>query len=242
MMLNKLKPIEKIFIIILVALIVWLVGVFAVIRPITEKKNDTEVELTSAQQKKQQTDEKIATKPKLEQNIKTTKEKMKDNLNIFFEPTENYDVDQYIYQLTAKYLTIKSFTIADSAVVEMTPYKYVEMILSYPLGDYAKLQRLSKQIIQDGAEAEADAENSEGTAAEVPAETIEIINESIENQTVNISFEASYDNIKTFLDGIKSDGKSLVVTALSMTPKEEGSATWIGSVSIEYWSVDKYKE
>ena len=151
-MLNKLNTIEKVFIIVLVALIVWLVGVFAIIRPIIANKEETAASLVTAQQNKQQTDERIATKPKLQQDIKDTKDLMNQKLAIFFDPTENYDVDQYIYQFAAKYLTIKAFAVSDPAIVPVDAYKYSDIVLNYPLGDYAVEQRKSAEQTEEEAD------------------------------------------------------------------------------------------
>ena len=238
-MLNRLTKQERVMLIVLVTIVIWAVGIFAVIRPSLAKRTEAISDFETAEAKKIEVDTKLASEKQLDNDISAAEKKMAEFLSVFFKPAENFDVDQYLFEKFEKnQLAINSFQVADAAVMPMEFYLYVAPVNSYPLGDYAKLNRLpaAEQTAQT-TEATTDGEAAEGTeSTEVTQESTAVVNESVEKQVVTVSFVGGYENVKAFAQTIADDSHSLTLTGLTLTQAEGGQ--WNGSVTLEYISVD----
>lgn len=233
-MLNRLTKTERVALIVLVTVIIWAIGIFAVIKPSMKKKDEAQSAYDVAESNKVTVDQKLASEKQIDNDTAKAEKEMKDYLRIFYKPTENFVVDEYIYGMLVKnQVAINSFSIVDAAVMPMEYYQFIAPLNSYPLGDYAKLHRLGdalQQITKDeSTEGEATEETTDGGAV--------LSNESVEKQVITINFTSPYQNIKNFVQTVADVEQTINLTGLTAS-ETEGGGQWQGSITLEYISVD----
>ena len=233
-MLNKLTKQERILIISLLTVIVWVAGIMLIIKPAFEDNSEMTDKVEAAEFEKEELDRKLISEPTIKKNIETTKVEMYANIEAFFPATENYDVDQHIMTyLTKSGVKISSVTIVDPIVATLDYYSYTESPLTYPLGDYAKSQRADKAV---GGMITTDEAVTDPTGTTDP-NTSTAVNEICEKTTVTISLEGSQAQVRTFIDEISKDPKTLLVTNANVNDNNTGK--WVGTVTIDFLAVDK---
>jgi hypothetical protein len=190
---------DKIILLVIIVIAIFLVGLFAFIRPTMEKISSNKAELSTVQAEEDRIRGLIDEIPNIESSIKSEYDNAKALSTGFAQHRETYEAENYLQELfTTNNVEIQSLT-ADPAETETIDfYYYTPNVVTYPLYEAADI---------NGELAQATAEKLQASTVLSTVETQEV-----EAYSVNISFKGQKAGITALLDGIKALDENVLVT------------------------------
>ena len=221
----KLSYREKIILMIVVAVMTLAVGFFVAIKPKINTISQSKTLLTQKQSEKLAVDEKIKTAEAITKKLKDTYDEDK-KLSEFFMPEVNtYEVDQFL----SEKLEQNNIKVTG---LDLTAMKETDLAFYAPEGKHPVY---ALQVAAD----------LNGT---LPSGYLDSANQTGVNKTcekaalsvAKISFVASFDDFKAFLDTIDSLDKSVIVSELDI--KDATLPVVEGTITINLYSLSELPE
>lgn len=202
-----------------------------VLTPQKEKVATLEGQLMEVQARYDQVMSNIATLPQRQEKIKGLTASISERTSAYYPTLIQekiiLELDEIIEKTGIK-ATFSFSTISAQTVQGLTAGEYVKPQSSLePLVDEIKgLQSGSQQDSSTEANQDASNESNVGTSSA-----------SAEVLTVSMTFNGSYEVVKTFIDTIQNWKYNLVITNLSLNPQSETEVA--GSFNLEFYGVPK---
>ena len=202
-----------------------------VLTPQKEKVATLEGQLMEVQARYDQVMSNIATLPQRQEKIKGLTASISERTSAYYPTLIQekiiLELDEIIEKTGIK-ATSSFSTISAQTVQGLTAGEYVKPQSSLePLVDEIKgLQSGNQQDSSTEADQDASNESNVGTSSA-----------SAEVLTVSMTFNGSYEVVKTFIDTIQNWKYNLVITNLSLSPQSETEVA--GSFNLEFYGVPK---
>ncbi|MCU7195390.1 hypothetical protein GMA43_05485 [Turicibacter sanguinis] len=202
-----------------------------VLTPQKEKVATLEGQLMEVQARYDQVMSNIATLPQRQEKIKGLTASISERTSAYYPTLIQekiiLELDEIIEKTGIK-ATFSFSTISAQTVQGLTAGEYVKPQSSLePLVDEIKgLQSGNQQDSSTEADQDASNESNVGTSSA-----------SAEVLTVSMTFNGSYEVVKTFIDTIQNWKYNLVITNLSLSPQSETEVA--GSFNLEFYGVPK---
>lgn len=228
---------DKIILLVIIVIAIFLVGVFVFIKPTSEKISSNKMELETVKAEQERIENVIAEIPSIEENIKTEYNNAKELSNGFAQHRETYDAEISLQELfNTNAVNINSITAEPAAAEDIEFYYYTPNVVTYPLFEAADI---------NGNLAEA---TSEKLKASTVFSNVEV--QQVEAYSLTISFNGQKEGINNLLNGIKDLGENVLVTNLTIDDYTFGEAqtdatlkgTSSGSMIVKFYVLEPLAE
>lgn len=217
----KLNYRDKLALLIVLLLIVWVIGIMFFIKPgiedISSAKDERESLKVSLSDKKETIEK--------DKNLANEIQKSYDNANANTKCFYDYMVAQDASQLIDKYLDDKNITnlnmnVSDYSSRALTPYSFIsKRVITSNDEQIKEYNDVESNATNDvNSTADSAASTSASTAAATTANNdITTIEQTVACYTISADYQGSYNDLKAFCDMLTTTTeKSLVITGLSM--------------------------
>jgi len=227
---------EKFLIIILAATAILMGGFKFIIGPQLKNIAQTRIELVGVVSEKQSAKENVLKAKTVKKENATFKEQINEATKPFFPELQNDKIQIYFNDLANKSgVSFSSFIMTNKVVSQITEQLFTDSTLKYPAKDSVnqmhEIENGTKTTAQNTAVPVQTANSAE---KQVPKDLVEMM-------TVTIQFKGTYEQLLTFLDGIKNSGKTVRISALDTTMDEETGAI-INHITAECFGVIQLSE
>lgn len=228
---------DKIILLVIIVIAIFLVGIFAFIRPTSDKIASNKSELATVQAEEKRIRGIIDEIPNIESNIKSEYESAKELSNGFAQRRETYDAEMFVQNLfTENQVEIQSLIAEPAAPEEIEFYYYTPNVVTYPLFEAADI---------NGKLAE---ETAEKLKASTVLSTVEV--QQVEVYSLNIEFKGQKAGITALLDGIKDLDENILITNLDIDDYTFGATqtepsmvnNTLGTMTIKFYVLEPLAE
>lgn len=228
---------DKIILLVIIVIAIFLVGIFVFIKPTSEKISSNKSELSTVQAEEERIRGIIDEIPTIESSIKSEYENAKALSNGFAQHRETYEAEELLQELfTQNQVEIQSVTAEPAAAEDVEFYYYTPNVVTYPLFEAADI---------NGELAEATAEKLKASTV---LSTVEV--QQVEAYSLNINFKGQKTSINALLDAIKGQEENILVTNLTIDDYTFGAgqtdASMVnyttGSMTIKFYVLEPLAE
>lgn len=222
----KLSYRDKVIFVVAIVLVIIIVGIFVVIKPKFEEMNRAKLALENKQSEQADVQSKMDTLPDIVKQIKAVAKEVGEIQEVFLPQQDPYLNEQFVREILGNNVDTLSmsteYTMADNIASYIVEPKN---IVSYDLLVNGDLYNELPQEVYD---------NYNGTGELTGEEMV------IGVTSINVSFRdrADYSGIYKFIDAVKDNGKTIIVTNFLREGNSESEVTEIESnISLVMYSI-----
>lgn len=222
----KLSYRDKVIFVVAIVLVIIIVGIFVVIKPKFEEMNRAKLALENKQKEQTEVQSKMDTLPDIVKQIKAVAQEVGEIQDVFLIQQDPYLNEQFVREILGNNVDTLSmnteYTSADRIESYIVPPKNV---VSYDLLINGDLYNELPQKVYD---------NYNGAEDPIP-DSIVI---GITKISVDYRDKTDYSGIYKFIDAVRDNGKTVIVTDFTRGEDAESSAIGIeSSIGLEVYSV-----
>lgn len=196
-----MKKRERFLLILLAAMIILLGGYKFLIEPQLAALASAKDELDLAQIEKQQAEENVRRAGEVARQNIELEEKIAEESGNFFPELENDKIHIFFDEIFSSVnLSYASLGMGARAVATITPFKPVDNSIFYPLKDSAASINImnEREEVKDSSSSDNEENDTE-----------------LEKMIVSLQFNASYNQMKAFIDAIKNSERTVRIVSIS---------------------------
>lgn len=200
---NKVSYRDKVIILVVAILAIFLVAVLAFIKPKLAEISDDKANLATQQAEQQRIEDLIAKIPELESTIDGEYTDASTYSASFAQHRDNYQIDQFVQEyFVANSIAVTQLVVnpASSDVIEF--YSYEPNVVTYPLFQAADINGDLEEALND----------------KIKTSTVfsQLETQEIETYSAEVTFSGKKDDIDKLLDAIEGVDENVIVSNVSI--------------------------
>lgn len=242
----KLNYRDKVLLITVLVILVWVAGIFLFIKPAIEDVSKAQDTLDNKTTELAEKEKKIKDQEDLPERINTAYKEVQELSNKFYDYQSAQNAVQNIHTLintkdSKVQLENSNMTISPYTPMTFSPYRYVDT-LAKTKGDLQADEYAGKEVVSTEEDKKATSASAKADDAEA---LVTNINEDgtadieIGSYDITFTFTGSVDSIKNFCQNLYSD-KSLLVSNLTITDVSDSESE--SSVTLKMLVIKKLQD
>lgn len=221
----KLSYRDKVIFVAVIVIIIIVAGIFVFIKPKFEEMNYAKNALQAKQTEQADVEAKINTLPDVVASLKSAAQGVGEIQEYFMTEQDPYLNEQYVREILGNNVTVRGMTTQYTAADEIE--QYIVEAQNIAACDIFIDSDLYNELPQEVYDEYNNAGRRTGGSSIIGVTTM----------TVNYRDKNDYSGIYKFIDAVKEDGKTIIVTEFNKDEDQQATTEAEGSVNLKIYSI-----
>lgn len=221
----KLSYRDKVIFVAAIVIIIIVAGIFVFIKPKFEEMNYAKSALQAKQSEQADVEAKINTLPDIVAALKSAAQDVGEIQEYFMPEQDPYLNEQYVREILGKNVTVRGMNTQYTSADDIE--QYVVNAQNIAACDIFIDSDLYNELPQEVYDAYNKANKRTGGSSII----------GVTSMTVDYRDKMDYSGLYKFIDAVKEDGKTIIVTEFNKGEDEQGTAEVEGSINLKIYSI-----
>ena len=221
----KLSYRDKVIFVAAIVIIIIVAGIFVFIKPKFEEMNYAKSALQAKQSEQADVEAKINTLPDIVAALKSAAQDVGEIQEYFMPEQDPYLNEQYVREILGNNVTVRGMNTQYTSADDIE--QYVVNAQNIAACDIFIDSDLYNELPQEVYDAYNKANKRTGGSSII----------GVTSMTVDYRDKMDYSGLYKFIDAVKEDGKTIIVTEFNKGEDEQGTAEVEGSINLKIYSI-----
>lgn len=221
----KLSYRDKVIFVAAIVIIIIVAGIFVFIKPKFEEMNYAKSALQAKQSEQADVEAKINTLPDIVAALKSAAQDVGEIQEYFMPEQDPYLNEQYVREILGKNVTVRGMNTQYTSADDIE--QYVVNAQNIAACDIFIDSDLYNELPQEVYDAYNKANKRTGGGSII----------GVTSMTVDYRDKMDYSGLYKFIDAVKEDGKTIIVTEFNKGEDEQSAAEVEGSINLKIYSI-----
>lgn len=221
----KLSYRDKVIFVAAIVIIIIVAGIFVFIKPKFEEMNYAKSALQAKQSEQADVEAKINTLPDVVAALKSAAQDVGEIQEYFMPEQDPYLNEQYVREILGNNVTVRGMNTQYTSADDIE--QYVVNAQNIAACDIFIDSDLYNELPQEVYDAYNKANKRTGGSSII----------GVTSMTVDYRDKMDYSGLYKFIDAVKEDGKTIIVTEFNKGEDEQGTAEVEGSINLKIYSI-----
>lgn len=221
----KLSYRDKVIFVAAIVIIIIVAGIFVFIKPKFEEMNYAKSALQAKQSEQADVEAKINTLPDIVAALKSAAQDVGEIQEYFMPEQDPYLNEQYVREILGKNVTVRGMNTQYTSADDIE--QYVVNAQNIAACDIFIDSDLYNELPQEVYDAYNKANKRTGGSSII----------GVTSMTVDYRDKKDYSGLYKFIDAVKEDGKTIIVTEFNKGEDEQSAAEVEGSINLKIYSI-----
>lgn len=221
----KLSYRDKVIFVAAIVIIIIVAGIFVFIKPKFEEMNYAKSVLQAKQSEQADVEAKINTLPDIVAALKSAAQDVGEIQEYFMPEQDPYLNEQYVREILGKNVTVRGMNTQYTSADDIE--QYVVNAQNIAACDIFIDSDLYNELPQEVYDAYNKANKRTGGSSII----------GVTSMTVDYRDKMDYSGLYKFIDAVKEDGKTIIVTEFNKGEDEQSAAEVEGSINLKIYSI-----
>ncbi len=221
----KLSYRDKVIFVAAIVIIIIVAGIFVFIKPKFEEMNYAKSALQAKQSEQADVEAKINTLPDIVAALKSAAQDVGEIQEYFMPEQDPYLNEQYVREILGKNVTVRGMNTQYTSADDIE--QYVVNAQNIAACDIFIDSDLYNELPQEVYDAYNKANKRTGGSSII----------GVTSMTVDYRDKMDYSGLYKFIDAVKEDGKTIIVTEFNKGEDEQSAAEVEGSINLKIYSI-----